>query len=97
MDVRASGSCYPTSLLAEGQEWELTVSLVSGESQAGTVSAVAETSVAIKGARLEQPIESVLAWLPFSMGVFVGSGTLTRTGEGAEIIFDPEGVQYAAR
>lgn len=102
MEVRASGVCYTSSFLAEGEKWQLIVEeVLSGGPQLGAddvfASAKGDMYVLISGVQVEPTVESVLAWLPFGNGVFVGEGEAKQLPAGVEVTFNEEGVQYVPR
>lgn len=103
LEVRASGTCFPTTLVAEGETWKIGIETVfnNGPVLGGDVH---KTTVKMIGATatitdiLAEPLEEALAWLPTSTeGTFVGIGKVVCQSDQVQVIFDSEGVSYGNR
>lgn len=97
--VRASGSCFTTSLVGVGERWRIEVeTVVSNTSVLG--SDVTQTASKTLGSRafiegITAEPSRVVARLPSAIrGVFVGLGHLVPGLDSVSVIFDDEGVLY---
>lgn len=96
LHVRGSGVALPTSLLAEGERWELDQHIAEGRTLAGPAVALGSAVARVFGAALESAVPVVMAVLPSRpSGAFVGFGEPERDGSGVRVIFDNRGVTYA--
>lgn len=101
--VRASGSCYPTTLLATGESWTLDVEAVVAESTTLgggdavlTATRVTGSTACIRGI-VDLPIGEVLMLLPVASGAFVAVGRTQQLPDAVAINFNGEGVAYVPR
>lgn len=98
--VRASGACFPSTLVATGERWRLEVETVVhmnpvlGSGTQHSEGKVVGSTATIEGIEGVSP-GRVFAWLPSSMrGVFVGLGQMMSDVTSAIVTFDHEGVVY---
>jgi hypothetical protein len=98
--VKASGTCYPISLIGAG-EWRLDIEAVTQDRPTLGGGEATQTQTRIMGMTAVVDIaietaEQVLAWLEFGPGVFAGAGE-ARCYPGQTQINFSEGVSYEPR
>jgi hypothetical protein len=99
--VRASGTCYPVSLIGEGG-WRLDIDAVTQDRPTLGGGEATQTATKIIGMSAVvdvtvEPTEQVLAWLEFGPGVFVGVGDARCGSAQIQVNFNDEGVSYEPR
>jgi hypothetical protein len=96
--VRASGLCYPTSLIGWGSSWRITIDteVNTSPSMTSPVGASVKTldTVATVDGVIASSLKKAFVLLPFQKGAYVGFGEMTQVNAGVQIMFDDEGVTF---
>lgn len=99
LHVRASGSCCPTSLLLESDQWRLQVESAVyradtlGSDTVQTKAKTLRSTAFIEGVVCDSQ-EKAFVLFPFNSGAFAGVGSVENGFDGVIINFNDEGVVY---
>lgn len=102
--VKASGTCFPTTLICEGKSWEMNVGMITVDrSELGTQdqrfeSVPAQSTVTFEvtdGSSLPSMSDKVVVFLPHGAGAFFSRGEVATVSQKTiKILLDEQGVTY---
>lgn len=102
LDVRATGTCLPASLVCSGETWQIDVeaivrnSTVLGADAVQTTGRPVGATATVRGETTDHVVHA-LTRLPMAYGAFVGTGIASCWPGQVQVKFDTEGVQYVPR